>query len=64
LFSTIHCAAAVAGVTRRPSTVIRSRSGTTVWPVRATTPFTETRPAATSSSALRRDATPARASAR
>src|SRR5688500_1232392 len=50
--------------TGRPSTAIASRAGSTLMPVRATWPLTVTRPAATSVSACRRDATPARASAR
>src|SRR5688572_15930240 len=47
-----------------PSTAMRSRSGSTLCPVRAGVPLTVTGPASTSTSAARRDATPARARAR
>src|SRR4051794_40438280 len=47
----------------RPSTARTSRAGSTSWPTPAAAPFTVTRPSATSCSALRRDATPASASA-
>ena len=52
------------GFTTVPSTAILSRFGSTTWPSCASAPFTVTRPADTRSSDLRRDATPARASAR
>src|SRR5436189_15034 len=53
-----------AGRTMRPSTVTRWRSGSADWPKTATAPSTFTRPARISSSALRREVTPARARAR
>ena len=63
LLSTIHCIAAGC-FTVLPSTLIASLAGSTICPSCAGAPFTCTRPAATSSSARRRNATPALASAR
>src|SRR5688500_13430239 len=50
-------------LTGRPSTARTSERGSTCWPIVAITPLTVTRPAATMSSARRRDAIPASASA-
>src|SRR5687767_8316704 len=57
-------AVAVCATMGCPSTAMRSCSGSTLCPVRAGVPLTVTRPAITSDSAARRDATPARARAR
>src|SRR6266576_2878931 len=54
----------VAPRTARPSTVMRCAPGSKLLPIVAGSPSTRTRPARIKSSALRRDATPARAMAR